>query len=466
MPKLRFLSLLLLVLVVAVPALAGPPPQTPPPTRAVPRTIATGADGTNDTPTIAFKTLDGTVLASGMLDQPGDLGPGATNVYSFNVTANFCDMTQFELAKPTLSGGDDPWQIASLTLVVDGVQVYSNTSFGSPVTTFGLYGGSWQGTHAYRDRCGALAWTLVELSVITGDNGTADNLDFEIGGSFPGAPFVQLLDQEGDLQPFQTDSYVFIVPMEFCEMTSFQLRKPALSAVDDDWTMTQFSLSIDGTDVFFDSDIGVFNPVTAASYPPNGNWSGVAAYQDRCTGLAAPPMLDPMLEIDLDNLIVPVVTFDPRNLVPLTNLQLDPNVRVVSPTLVPELQVVPLQVTLAPVQSITMLPPAQVIPTLPPPPPPPPQTGVITCPGFLPSRLVVGQTGRVTPGDPNNLRASASLQAQLVGQIPGSGAFTVISGPVCGENMAWWEVDYNGLRGWTAEGRGNAYWTEPVQALG
>ena len=453
MSKLSFLTVLVLLLVTALPALAGPAQQTPPPTLTVTLTIATGADGTNDTPTIAVKTLDGTVIASGILDQPGDLGPGATNVYTFNVTTNFCDMTQFELSKPTLTGGDDPWQIASLALVVDGVTVYSNTSFGSPVTTFGLYGGSWQGTHAYRDRCGALAWTLVELSVVTGDNGTHDNLALEIGGSFPGAPYVQVLDQEGDLQPHQTDTYVFIVPMEFCEMTSFQLRKPATGGLDDDWFITQVSLSIDGAEVFFNSDIGTPNPVTASTVsPPNGNWAGVAAYLDRCTGLGSPPMLDPMLDIDLDNLIVPEITLINPGLL---NVQIDPNVRVlplqITPQVIPELQITPLVI---PELQITL------------PAPPQPQTGVVTCPGFLPSRLVVGQTGRVTPGDPNNLRAAPSLQAQLLGQIPGGGAFTVISGPQCGDNMAWWEVDYNGQRGWTVEGRGSTYWTEPVQALG
>src|SRR5690606_19339913 len=89
-----------------------------------------------------------------------------------------------------------------------------------------------------------------------------------------------------------------------------------------------------------------------------------------------------------------------------------------------------------------------------------------SCPGLLPSRLTVGLLGRVTPGGPNNVRATASAQAQQLGQIPGEGVFTVLSGPQCVEGMAWWEVDYNGLRGWTAEGQGSTYWLEPAQALG
>ena len=52
-----------------------------------------------------------------------------------------------------------------------------------------------------------------------------------------------------------------------------------------------------------------------------------------------------------------------------------------------------------------------------------------TCPGWMPSRLMAGQQGRVTPGDANNVRSAPSAQAELVGQIPGSAAFTVLEGP-------------------------------------
>ncbi|HEX2906063.1 MAG TPA: SH3 domain-containing protein [Phototrophicaceae bacterium] len=85
-----------------------------------------------------------------------------------------------------------------------------------------------------------------------------------------------------------------------------------------------------------------------------------------------------------------------------------------------------------------------------------------TCDGFLASRLVVGQTGRVTPGSSNNLRAEPSTEAERVGQIPGEGVFTVLEGPVCGENTAWWQVDYGGVVGWTVEGLDGEYWVEPV----
>ncbi|NLX09300.1 MAG: SH3 domain-containing protein [Chloroflexi bacterium] len=84
------------------------------------------------------------------------------------------------------------------------------------------------------------------------------------------------------------------------------------------------------------------------------------------------------------------------------------------------------------------------------------------CPSGLPSRLVVGGRGRVTPGLPNNLRAQPSVWSWRVGQIPGTGVFDVINGPVCANGMAWWHVRYNGVTGWTPEGQGTTYWLEPV----
>lgn len=88
----------------------------------------------------------------------------------------------------------------------------------------------------------------------------------------------------------------------------------------------------------------------------------------------------------------------------------------------------------------------------------------MTCPNFLPSRLVAGKFGQVTPGRPNNLRDAASINAARLGQIPGGGIFEVLNGPVCdpANSLAWWQVRYGGQVGWTAEGQGDTYWTEPL----
>jgi hypothetical protein len=92
-----------------------------------------------------------------------------------------------------------------------------------------------------------------------------------------------------------------------------------------------------------------------------------------------------------------------------------------------------------------------------------PLTSPNGCPADLPTRLWAGGWGRVTPGLPNTLRGSASTYGTRLGQIPVGGTFTVISGPICADNIAWWQVTYNNVTGWTAEGRWGQYWLEPVR---
>src|SRR5215207_2499272 len=81
----------------------------------------------------------------------------------------------------------------------------------------------------------------------------------------------------------------------------------------------------------------------------------------------------------------------------------------------------------------------------------------------LPSRLIAGQTGRVTNGLPNVLRSQPyrGYDSVILANIPAGGVFNVIAGPNCSEGMTWWLVSYNGINGFTAEGQGNQYWLEP-----
>jgi hypothetical protein len=90
-----------------------------------------------------------------------------------------------------------------------------------------------------------------------------------------------------------------------------------------------------------------------------------------------------------------------------------------------------------------------------------PASTPIVCNPELPSRLVVGLLGRVTPGIPNNIRANAGSSAQLLGEIPAGGVFRVLAGPSCAAGVAWWQVDFSGLVGWTGEGADGDYWLEP-----
>lgn len=89
-----------------------------------------------------------------------------------------------------------------------------------------------------------------------------------------------------------------------------------------------------------------------------------------------------------------------------------------------------------------------------------------SCPGVLSSRLVIGQQGRVTlGGSPNNIRAIPGTSGDFLGEIPPGGVFTVIEGPHCFSGFAWWQINYNGIIGWTPESDSESYWLEPMSMI-
>ncbi len=83
------------------------------------------------------------------------------------------------------------------------------------------------------------------------------------------------------------------------------------------------------------------------------------------------------------------------------------------------------------------------------------------CP--LPPRMQLGALGIVdaTTPTPNRLRSQPSLNGSQIGLIPTNEIFTVIDGPVCANGIQWWQVDYNGRTGWTAEGQNGTYYIRP-----
>ncbi|MDZ4767063.1 MAG: SH3 domain-containing protein [Chloroflexota bacterium] len=102
--------------------------------------------------------------------------------------------------------------------------------------------------------------------------------------------------------------------------------------------------------------------------------------------------------------------------------------------------------------------------------PPPPEAfaailaaNMPTCPGMAPSRLLPGGMARVTPGNANRLRVAPSTSADIIGSIPGGAVFIVIAGPVCDLEFAWWQVNYDGETGYTAELRYEQYYVESMQ---
>lgn len=81
----------------------------------------------------------------------------------------------------------------------------------------------------------------------------------------------------------------------------------------------------------------------------------------------------------------------------------------------------------------------------------------------LPPRLIRGSTGIVLPGEANALRDGPDANGtNVIGSIPGGGAFTTTGSSLCGsDGRRWYPVDYNGTLGWTAEGEGSTYWIAP-----
>lgn len=126
------------------------------------------------------------------------------------------------------------------------------------------------------------ATTTGQIVLVTGDNGTVDNVELELTGVFPDSPYRFPLDQPNDLGPGQTDAFLFEVPAEFCQVTGFSVRKLGGPVGDDDWYLKEIFLTLDGVEVYFDRVAD--RQMTAASFPYNGDWTGTGAYRSRCGG--------------------------------------------------------------------------------------------------------------------------------------------------------------------------------------
>jgi serine/threonine protein kinase len=83
------------------------------------------------------------------------------------------------------------------------------------------------------------------------------------------------------------------------------------------------------------------------------------------------------------------------------------------------------------------------------------------CPGVFVSRLIPGDFARVVPDDESNrLRSGPGTSNRQIDRIPSGGFFRVLDGPVCADGFAWYQVNYNGTVGWTAEADDEEYWLE------
>lgn len=83
--------------------------------------------------------------------------------------------------------------------------------------------------------------------------------------------------------------------------------------------------------------------------------------------------------------------------------------------------------------------------------------------GGLSSRLLGGQSARVTPGVPNRLRTSPDTSSPVLANIPAGATVRVLNNYACdAQGHLWWQVRYGRRTGWTAEGLNGIYWLEPA----
>jgi hypothetical protein len=79
-----------------------------------------------------------------------------------------------------------------------------------------------------------------------------------------------------------------------------------------------------------------------------------------------------------------------------------------------------------------------------------------------PTRLPVNSTGRVTPGDANNVRSEPLLGAALIGTLPAESTFVVLEEARCVDGLLWVRVEAINVIGWTVENANGEYWLEPT----
>jgi flagellar basal body-associated protein FliL len=85
------------------------------------------------------------------------------------------------------------------------------------------------------------------------------------------------------------------------------------------------------------------------------------------------------------------------------------------------------------------------------------------CDGTAPSFFAVGDMVRLTPvGSRNRVRQSPTVNSAQVDFIELGGLMTLLEGPICENSIVWWRIDWNGIRGWTAESAAGDVWLEAV----
>ena len=81
------------------------------------------------------------------------------------------------------------------------------------------------------------------------------------------------------------------------------------------------------------------------------------------------------------------------------------------------------------------------------------------------NNLRVGIWARVVQSpDANNLRQRPSTSAPVLDTMSSHRRFEIVGGPRCSGGLRWWQVRFEGIVGWTADGQGSERWLERLPA--
>ncbi|MDX1992598.1 MAG: SH3 domain-containing protein [bacterium] len=85
------------------------------------------------------------------------------------------------------------------------------------------------------------------------------------------------------------------------------------------------------------------------------------------------------------------------------------------------------------------------------------------CNDAPPTRLILGERGRVLAEDPRplNVRSGPGTDYRIFGRLEVMEVFVVVDGPMCGDGYAWFKIQRGILEGWIAEGDLGIYYVEP-----
>jgi len=72
--------------------------------------------------------------------------------------------------------------------------------------------------------------------------------------------------------------------------------------------------------------------------------------------------------------------------------------------------------------------------------------------------VYVGGEGVVTTGNQVRIRSGAGTSYRRIGTALSGVVFDVLDGPICAGGFYWWEINYQGINGWIAEGNAQEYW--------